>query len=256
MKYFLIFILVAVVVCDLSAQSQRSLVREGNRQYNDNKFSDAEVNYRKAIEKDKELREAPFNLGDALYKQGRFSEAAEQYQIAASRNADAATKAQSFHNLGNSLLKDKKYPESIAAYKEALKVNPRDEDTKYNLEYAKAMLKQQQQENKDQKKDDKQKDDKQKQDQQKKDQQKQNDKKDQQKQDQQKQDQQKQNQDQQQKKDQQNNEDQKKAQQMKKLQISKQDAERILEALKNEEKQVQKKLHKKAPARVKVDKDW
>jgi tetratricopeptide (TPR) repeat protein len=256
MKLFLIYILCSGAICNLAAQSERSLVREGNRQYGDNKFSDAEVNYRKAIEKDKELREAPFNLGDALYKQGRFSEAAEQYQLSAGRSPDATTKAQSFYNLGNSLLKDKKYPESIGAYKEALKVNPGDEDTKYNLEYAKAMLKQQQQQqNKDQKKDDKQK-----QDQQKKDQQKQNDKKDQQKQDQQKQDQekqdqQKQNQDKQQQ-DQQSKEDQKKAQQMKKLQISKQDAERILEALKNEEKQVQKKLHKKAPARVRVDKDW
>jgi len=229
----------------LYAQSERSLVREGNRLYNGSKFADAEVNYRKALEKNKEVQQGPFNLGDALYKQGRFGEAAEQYNIAASRSGDASVKAQAYHNLGNALLKERKLPESISAYKEALKLAPKDADTKYNLEYAKALLQQQQEQqkkDKNQKKDDKQKKDQQKQDQQ---------KQDEKKQDEQKQKEEQQNQ-------QQKENDQKKQQQaqQKKQQISKQDAERILEALKNEEKDVQKKLHKKVPARVKVEKDW
>jgi tetratricopeptide (TPR) repeat protein len=242
-------IVLALFLCysfSAHGQSERSLIREGNRSYKDNKFTDAEVNYRKALEKDKELGQGIFDLGDALYKQGRFGEAVEEYGNAAAKATDSHLKAQALHNLGNGLLKDQKLPESISAYKEALKLNPTDEDTKYNLEYAKALLKRQQQQQqqnqkKDQKKDDKNKQDKQKQDQQKQDQQKQDEQK---KEEQNKPD--KQNQAQQ---------DQKQAQQ-KKQQISKEDAARILEALNNEEKNIQKKLHKKIPARVKVEKDW
>lgn len=221
-----------MVIAYARGQSERSLIREGNRLYNNNKYPDAEVNYRKALEKNKDMREGAFNLGDALYRQGRYGEAAEQYEIAASRAGKPVEKAEAIHNLGNSLLKGRKIPESIAAYKEALKLSPNDADTKYNLEYAKMMLKEQQQNKKN------------------KEQQKQEEKsQDQQKEGQQKQDVQKQQQAEQ--KDLQ----QKQAQQ-KKQQISKQDAERILEALRNEEKDVQKKLHKRIQARVRVEKDW
>ena len=247
MKTMVIFLCCLILPAAGRAQSERSLIRDGNRFYKDNKFSDAEVNYRKALEKNKDLTPGKFDLGDALYKQGRFGEAAGQYGAAAATSGDPGVKAQALHNLGNALLKEQKLPESIGAYKEALKLHPNDADTKYNLEYAKALLRreqqqQQQKQNKNDKKEDKQKPDQQKQDQQKQDQQKQ----DQQKQDQQKQDQQKQDQQKQ---------DQRKAQQ-RKQQISKEDADRILEALKNEEKNVQKKLHHKVPARVKVEKDW
>jgi Ca-activated chloride channel family protein len=227
----------------VSAQSERSLIREGNREYKANKFADAEVNYRKALEKNKEFHQGPFNLGDALYKQGRYGEAAQQYGIAASRIKDPGEKAEALHNLGNSLFKSQKYPESIQAYEGALKLSPNDLATKYNLEYAKQMLKQQQQQQQQQKKNDK--NDKDKQKQENKDQKQQN-KQDQQNKDQEKQDQQKQDQ---------KKQDQQQAQQ-KKQQISKQDAERILEALRNEEKEVQKKLHQKVQARVRVEKDW
>ena len=233
------------------AQSERSLIRDGNGAYKQGKFADAEVNYRKALNKNQEIESGTFNLGDALYKQGRFDEAAEQYRIAATRQHENDAKAQALHNLGNSLVKGNKIPDGIAAYKEALKLNPKDADTKYNLEYAKALLQQQQQKKQDQKKDDKK-------DQQKQDKSKEDQKKDQQKQNQQKQDQQKQdqqNQDQQQQ-TQQKEQDKQQGKQAKKMQISKEDAERILQALRNEERDVQKKLKKKAPARVQVEKDW
>jgi len=245
-KYTFIIILSIIGISAGQAQSERSLIGDGNRMYRDKKYSDAEASYRKALEKNKELQQGAFNLGDALYQQERFGEAAEQYALSASRTSDPKIKAQAFHNLGNAMLKGKKIEESIAAYKNALKLNPNDADTKYNLEYAKALLKQQQEQNKNQKNDDKQKQDKKKQDQQKQDQQKQ----DQQKENQKKENQQKQPQDQKAQNDKQ------KEQQARKMQISKEDAERILEALKNEEKDVQKKLHKKVPARIKVEKDW
>ena len=244
-----IVLLLCMMVTLGQSQSERSLIRDGNRQYKDNKYSDAEVSYRKALEKNREIHEGAFNLGDALYRQGRFGDAAEQYQSAATRAEDRSDKAQALHNLGNALLKAQKIPESIASYKDALKLNPNDADTKYNLEYAKMLLKQQQQQNKDQKNQQKQdKKDQQNQDQKSQDQQKKDQQQDQQKQDQQEKDKQKQQQAEQ--------KDQQQQQAQKKQQISKQDAERILEALKNEEKDVQKKLHRKVPARARVEKDW
>ena len=251
MKVIVVFIFLIAGISGGRAQSERTLIRKGNKEYKDNKYTDAEVNYRKALEKNKELHEGTFNLGDALYKQGRFDEAAEQYRLSSTRTNDGKAKAQAYHNLGNALLKGQKFPESITAYKDALKLSPNDSDTKYNLEYAKALLKQQQQkqqqQNKDQKKENKQDKNQQKQDQSKQDQSKQEQQK-------QNQDQQKQGQEQQQQA-QQKEQPQKKDQQ-KKQQISKEDADRILEALKNEEKNVQKKLQKKVPARIKVEKDW
>jgi tetratricopeptide (TPR) repeat protein len=243
-KYHLISLMLIAASVSALAQSDRSLIRDGNQLYDDKKFTDAEVNYRKALDKNKELPTGSFNLGDALYREGRYDEAATQDSIAVMKSTDARSKAGAFHNLGNALLQSKKYDQSLEAYKESLKLNPNDDETRYNYEYAREMLKQQQQQQKnqkqddkkDQKKDDKQKQDQQKQDQQKKDQDKQNQKnQDQQKQDQQKQDQQS---------------------QPKKGQISKADAARILEALKNEEKNVQKKLVKKVQANVSVQKDW
>src|SRR6267378_1274866 len=235
MKIAIVVLLLLTPDLVAEAQSERSFIRKGNRSYKENKFTDAEVNYRKALEKNKDLHQGIFDLGDALYKQGRFGEAVEQYSSAAARTTDTPVKAQALHNLGNGLLKEQKLRESISAYKEALKLNPKDADTKYNLEYAKALLKRQEQQQQQNQKKDQKKDDKQKKDQQNKDQ----EKKEQQKQDQDKQDQQK-------KKEKQAQQDQKQAQQ-KKQQISKEDAARILEALNNEEKNIQKKLHKKVP---------
>jgi tetratricopeptide (TPR) repeat protein len=225
------------------SQSERSLIREGNKFYSNNKYLDAEVSYRKSLETNKDSKVGAFNLGDALYKQEKYDEAAEEFRIATLKETDKESKAKAFHNLGNSLLKSQKLQESIEAYKNALKLNPNDLNTKYNLEYAKRMMQQQQQQNKDQQKQDKQ-EDKQKQDKQ--DQQKQN------KQDQQKQDKQNQQKQEQQKQDQPKQQQAKQQDQK----ISKEDAERMLEALKNEEKDVQKKLQKKVPARISIEKDW
>ncbi|HUN66978.1 MAG TPA: tetratricopeptide repeat protein [Bacteroidota bacterium] len=247
MKPVLMLCLLCIFPASLRSQSERSLIRDGNASYGDTKFSDAEVDYRKALEKNRESQTGVFNLGDALYKQGRYAEAAQQYALTASKASDRDVRAKAYHNLGNSLLKVQKYPESVSAFKEALKANPEDLDTKYNYEFARAMLRQQQQQQ--QQKNDKQKNDKQKNDKQDKQQQQQ----DQQNKDQRKGQDQAQNQQNGEKKADQDNT---RTAQARKQQISKEDAERILQALNNEEKDVQKKLHKKVPAHVKIDKDW
>lgn len=215
------------------AQSTRGLVNEGVELYNENKFSDAEVNFKKGAELDPNNFEAQFNLGDAYYKQQRYDEALKSFQSALSKAETDDQKAKIYHNVGNSLLKSQKIKESIGAYKEALKLNPDDHETKYNLSYALNMLnnqdqnQQQQDENKEQNKDENE-------------------------------DRQNQNQQQnQQNEEQQNNQQQQPQNRQKQEQeITKQEAERILEALKENEKDLQKQLRKIRGQRVKTEKDW
>jgi len=242
---FIVFISTCNV---LFAQSTRSLVNEGVELYNEQKFADAEVNFKKGAEESPNNFEAKFNLGDAYYKQERYDEAMKTYQSAFVDAKNDLEKSDIYYNIGNSLLKSQKLKESIGAYKEALKLNPNDEQAKYNLSYALNQLnnqdqnqdenqQQQNDENKDENKDQQQ------QDQQNKDQQNQ----DQQNQDQQQQDQQ--NQDQQQQQEQQ-------SQQQKEQELTKQEAEKILNALKENEKDLQKKLRKIKGQPIKTDKDW
>jgi len=247
MKSFTLLIITFILaaVGPVMGQSGRTLLREGNDQYSEEKYSDAEVSYRKALESVDDVDAGRFNLGDALYEQGRFDEAVGQYENVLASTREREIRAKAYHNIGNSNLKNKKLEESITAYKEALKLNPKDEDTRYNLEYAKRLLQQQQQQqqqdNKDQDEDDK----KQEKEDNKEQKQDEEQKKDQQKKDQQKQDQQ-----------QQKNEKPENQPQKPKDRISKADAERILEALKKQEQDLKKKLQKKVPVRVKTDKDW
>ncbi len=214
------------------AQVDKKFIREGNRKYDKEKFSESEISYRRAIDKNKESSDAVFNTGDALYKQKKFEEAGNQFIENHNMNEDKKKKSSSLYNLGNSLLMANKVQESIDAYKGSLKLNPKNPEAKYNLAYAQDLLmqqeqqKQQQQQNQD--KQDQNKD--------------QQDKKDQNKEDQNKQDQ---NKDQQQ-------------QQKQPQEISKEDAERVLNALANDEKNVQEKvkLAKALKAKVRTVKNW
>lgn len=229
------------------SQSEKEIVREGNSQYNKGKYSDAEISYRKALEKNKDSQAAAFNLGDALYKQGKYEEAATQFQQITAEKGNSSLKAKAYHNLGNSYLKTKKLEESINAYKNSLKMVPNDQETKYNLAYAKSLLVQQQNQNKKDKdkKDDKNKD---------KDKNQQN--KDQQKKDDEKKD--KKNKDESDKNDNKNDDKDKNGEppspQPQKL--SKEDAQRILDALNRKENDMHKKLDKKGSDKNQIEKNW
>jgi Ca-activated chloride channel homolog len=240
------------------SQQENRLIRQGNRQYDNGEYKKAEIDYIKSTQSEKASHKGFYNLGDAWYMQKNYLQASAAFDTLRTFKMDDATRSKSYYNLGNSLLKaaidsaqlaPKVLPPGIEAYKQSLRLNPADTDAKYNLAYAQKMLEksqqQQQQQNKDKKDQKDQNKDQQKQDQQKQDQQKQ----DEQKQDQQKQDQAKQDRQQQ---DQQQ-------QQGQPTQISKEDAERILEALKNDEKQTLEKLTEakiKTIRVVKSDKDW
>jgi Ca-activated chloride channel homolog len=239
MKKLLIVILFLTAFSRVFAQ-EKSYVHKGNELYQQQKYKEAEADYRKSVEKKSANVPGNFNLGDALYKQKKFADAGEQFnKMAESAGNNKLLAAGAYHNLGNSLLENKKLEESIAAYKKALLDNPKDEQTRYNLAYAQEKLKQQQQQNKNNKNQDKQNQDKKNQDKQNKDD-KNKDNKDKQNQDKQNQDKDKQDQQQQPNK------------------ISKEDAERMLEALNNDEKQTQDKLkNKKLKAgRLNITKDW
>ena len=243
-SFLLMLLLFAIGSQESFSQSLRGLVNDGVENYNEGNFSDAEVNFKKGVEKSPKSFEAKFNLGDAFFKQQRYDEAIKSYNSAFAFAKDDLEKARVHYNIGNSLLKAQKIKESIEEYKKSLKLNPNDQEAKYNLSYALELLKnkddqQQQKNDKDQNKDKNQD--------QNKDQNQDQDKKDQQKDQQNKQDQQKQ--DQQDKKQQQQ-------QQQQQQKISKEEAERILEALKDNEKDLQKELRKIKGKRVKTDKDW
>ncbi len=201
--------------CSSWAQPAQKLIREGNSLYNDGKYKEAEIDYRKALNKSPGSAKASYNLGNSLYRQQNYQESANSY-LKLTQDPRNAKLSQAYHNLGNSYLQSQKYNESIDAYKKALRANPKDEDTRYNLAYAMAKLQQQKNKNKQNNKNQKQ-------------------------QQQQKQEQQ-----------------QQKEQQKQNTKMSKQDAERMLNALNNNEKRTLDKVKKQqsSPANSQPEKDW
>lgn len=212
------------------AQNANAVIKEGNEKYKQQDYSGAQQSYEQATVNDPNSNAGTFNLGNAYYQQKQYDKAIEQFQKAGETAQNPTERADAYHNLGNSYLQQKKYQESVNAYKQSLRNSPEDVDTKYNLAYAQKMLKEQKQRQDQQQKDK----DQQKQDQQKKDQQ-------------QKQDQQKKDQDQQQKE-----------QQSQPKQYSKEELERILESLNNDDKSVQNKINKQKTQKSAAsgEKDW
>ncbi|WP_372745209.1 tetratricopeptide repeat protein [Lutibacter sp.] len=237
----------------------RAEVRAGNELYNQLKFSDAEVAYKKAISKNPNSEKAAYNLGNAIYQQGRTKEAIANYELSAKTSKDKMSKAEIFHNMGNSYLKEKQYAQAVEAYKNAMRNNSKDDETRYNLALAQKLLKDQQdKDNKDNKdknkdnKDDKNKDkdnkdkdggDKDKNQDKKDDKDKGKDKKDDKGDE---------------KKDDKQDPEKKEQQQPRPNQLSPEQMKQLLDAMNNEENKTQQKLNEqKAKGRkIKQEKDW
>lgn len=235
-------LLLTLVFTYCTAQTANELTKEGNTLYKDRKYNEAEVKYRKSIAAEKENKAAQYNLGNAFYQQSNFEGATKQYeQVIQRKDLSKEQKAQALHNLGNSLIQEKKYEESINAFKESLKLNPKDNDTRYNLAYAQSMLQKQQQQNQQKNNQQNQKEDKKKQ-------QDQQQGKDQQKKDQQQQQDKSASAD--------KNKESKEQGKSGKQGISKEDAEKMLQSLNNDEKNLQKKLNKKESSRIAIEKNW
>jgi len=224
-----------------SAQTTNKLLREGNKLYNKEKYNNATESYSKALQKAPKDVRAGFNQGDALYKLNELDKAKELFNTVAKTSTNTDIQARAHYNVGNAWYKQEKWEESAKAYKQSLKLNPKDEDAKYNLMMALAKIKKNGGGGKDNQKDkDKQ------------------DKKDQDKD-------KKQDKNQQQNGNnnpQQNQQGQDKQQQQQKAeqqgQISNEEAQKLLDAIGAEEGKVQQKLSKdkNKPQKTKVQKDW
>ena len=214
-----------------AAQTDRQQVRQGNKQFRKGNAAEAEVSYRKAVEKNARNPQANYNLGNALLMQRKDSAAVAQFEQAAKLETNPLRRAQAYHNIGVVCQGQKQFAQAIEAYKEALRNNPADDETRYNLELCKRQQQQQQQNQQNQDNKDK------------KDNKDQKDKQDQQQQDQQKKDEQKQDQQQ---------------QQQPKQQMSRENAEQMLNAAIQEEKQTQERMKKaqQQPNRRRLEKNW
>ncbi|MCB0820493.1 MAG: tetratricopeptide repeat protein [Bacteroidetes bacterium] len=221
----ILLIILAMPAGRLSAQSETSHFRKGNDLYEKGKFNDAEIEYRKGLEKNKDSWTGQYNLANSLYRQEKYAEAAKILDSLRSSSSDKSRQSKIFHNLGNSLLKEKQYEQSIEAFKQALKLDPGAEDSRYNLSYAYQMLRKQQQQQQQQQ------------------QQKENKDKKEEKQEQ---------------KQQQQKQDQDKKQEEQKQNIDREEAERMLDALDRQEKQLRKEQEKKEqrPGVGGSGKDW
>jgi Ca-activated chloride channel family protein len=216
-----------IFVLGVQAQNDRGHIRLGNRLFHQQKFEQAEVEYRKAVGKNSANPQAHYNLGCALFAQKKDSAAVKQYEIAGRLEKTSRRKAMVFHNLGVVCQQHQLYQQAITAYEESLRNNPNDNETRYNLALCKKLLKNQPRQNQN-----KNKQDKNKQNNKKNNQQNQNNK----------------NQD----KQNPNNQPQPKEQ------MSKDNAEQLLNAAMQEEQATQQRLKDamRQPQRRKLQKNW
>ena len=253
----------------LALKKANDYVYEANSLLNEDNFVSAEMEYRKALSEKPTSVAGTYNLGNAYYNSGNFEEALYRHQQAAKVSTSKAEKHKAFHNIGNILMKNKKCKEAVEAYKNALRNNPTDDETRYNLGLAKVCAEQQQDQqdqNKDEdKKDENKEDQENKENQDKKDKEGENkeDKKDKGDQDK------KEGEDEKddkgdpkdEKQDKGKGDDEKKEQKQPKPQpgqLSPQQIKSLLEAMNNQEQKVQEKMNaeKQKGVKVKTEKDW
>lgn len=222
-KYILLILVVCVAIPVFSQGDNRRIVRKGNSQYLDSLFNDAETAYRQAVKKNAKDPVAHFNLGNALLRQRNPKDAAAQYENSAKLTKNPLYLAKAYHNLGVILQSQKQYGEAIKSYENALRNNPRDDESRYNLALCRHLQKNQKQD------------------------QKQND-----------QNKQENDQNKQQNKPEQNKDKQEQKQQQNNNQMSKDNAERLLDAAKQEEQKTQDKLRKgqRYASPRSLDKNW
>ena len=227
-RYVWLAMMVFVSVSAFAQKAERDHIRKGNRFFKDSVYVDAEVNYLKALEANPQSTIAMFNLGNTFLWQNKLQEAMDQYVAAARIEKDKGRKADIFHNIGVVFHSQKEYAKAIEAYKESLRNNPHDDETRYNLALAQKQLNDQQ--------------------------------KNQQNQNQQNQEQQQQKQDQQQQKQQnQNQENQQQPPQSEKRdsQMSKENAEQMLNSVMQDEQNTQEKVKKQQVIQgSRLEKDW
>lgn len=137
----IITLLLILISFATKAQEKDKFLPKGNEEFAEKKYADAEANYRISQSKFKKKAVSSYNLGTSIYKQNQHSEAKYQFAKAIQDAKTKPEKHKAFHNLGNVLMKEKEYQGAVEAYKNALRNNPNDEETRYNYALAKKMLK-------------------------------------------------------------------------------------------------------------------
>jgi len=141
-KYFLFILMMALIPLSVSAQKDvRKNIRKGNKVYSEQKFSEATSFYENAVKENPSSKEANFNLGNTLYKQNEWDKSIEQYNHFISLEQENPQEAAAgWHNIGNAMLQKRELQKSMEAYKMALRLNPQDDETRYNLAAVQKMI--------------------------------------------------------------------------------------------------------------------
>ena len=130
----------------MSAQEADDFIRRGNNLYKEQKFAEAEKEFTKALEKDPSNQTAINNLASAQYRQKKNEDARKEFgKLTIGEKTETSTKSTAFYNIGAVLSKEKKLEESIEVYKQSLRLNPADKQTRENLQKALIELKKKQQ---------------------------------------------------------------------------------------------------------------
>lgn len=233
-KYLLLLCILFTAGNAAAQKSYREYLKSGNRLYADSLYDKAEIEYRKALEIDPNGSQALYNLGNSLLYQEKAQDAMDQYVMAEKRETEKSNLAQIHHNMGVICQASKDFAQAVEYYKQSLRENPHDHETRYNLAVAMKQLKDQQQQQQQQQQENKEEN------------------KQQEQQQQQQQQEQKEQQEQQQQEQQQQQNQQEKDEEM-----SKENAEQLLESAMQDEKDVQEKVKKMMQIRGrKLDKDW
>lgn len=225
--YVFLSVVIAFSTPAFSQKQVRKELKKGNKEYVREKYTEAEIAYRKALEVNARSADAAYNLGNSLYKQSKFPEALQQYEAALSQEKDKNLAAADWHNAGNVFMSAKDYQKSVEAYKRSLRLNPNDDETRYNLALAQKLMENQQQQDQNQNED---------------------------KQDQNKDEQQKQEQQQQDRQDKQEQQQQQNPNEM-----QKENAEQILDAMMQNERNTQEKVKAEQMRQLKqrkTEKNW
>ncbi len=227
-----ILVLCSILFATLAmAQNDRDYIRRGNRLMKDTVYAKAQVQYQKAIEQDNTNSQAHYNLGNSLVFQDKAEDAMKEYEQAVKMETNKIRRSQVYHNMGVLLQSSKQYDKALACYKNSLKNDPSNDETRYNYALCLYQMKKQQgqQDNQDQEQDDKGQDEKNQKDQQ-----------------------------EQQKQNQQNDQKQEQKEQPDPQKMSKENAEQMLKAAMQDEKATQEKVQQQQqqPQDKRLQKQW
>ncbi len=141
-QYRPLFLIIVVACFFVSAQESEidNFIFEGNKKAGEKEYFFAETDYRKALSEAPERNEALHNLGNVHYENGNLNEASQRFFQAQKFASSKAEKHLAFHNMGNVFMKKKDYAKAVEAYKNALRNNPNDDETRYNYALAKELL--------------------------------------------------------------------------------------------------------------------